>query len=343
MNKKILPLGLIIGAVVLIGAVAFSFSNTNTLETEKPVVAATIFPLYDLTRTVAGDDLTVELILPPGTSPHTFDPTPKQLKALKDADIVFTVGHELDTWVHDIIPEDARIVTLDHDIALRDFPTTEEDGEHHEDEHDHDEEGEHHEDEHGHDEEGEHHEDEHGHDEEADHHDHSHDGVDPHYWLDPRNGAIMAHTIEEELSETYPEFATQFAARTEAFATELAGSMTAWESALAPVRGRSFATLHDAFYYLADFAQVTLAATFEPSPGKEPTPKYLATLTHEIEEYNISALFNEPQLSFSGLEAFAADNDLTLGTLDPIGGIDERLSYIALIEYNVDALVNALR
>jgi zinc transport system substrate-binding protein len=61
-------------------------------------VAATVFPLYDLTRRVADDRLDVRLILAPGLDPHDYEPRPKDVAGLADASLIFAVGLGLDPW-----------------------------------------------------------------------------------------------------------------------------------------------------------------------------------------------------------------------------------------------------
>jgi ABC-type Zn uptake system ZnuABC Zn-binding protein ZnuA len=60
--------------------------------------AATVFPLYDLARRVAGDRLEMRLILPPGLDPHHYEPRPKDVVGLQDAGLIFAVGLDLDPW-----------------------------------------------------------------------------------------------------------------------------------------------------------------------------------------------------------------------------------------------------
>ena len=86
-------------------------------------VAATIYPLYDIARNIAGDAGTVKFIVPPGASPHLFEFSPKQLKELQDVRAVFAIGHGLDNWttqVTNVIP-DVRVIVVDKGIALRTF------------------------------------------------------------------------------------------------------------------------------------------------------------------------------------------------------------------------------
>jgi ABC-type Zn uptake system ZnuABC Zn-binding protein ZnuA len=84
-------------------------------------VAASIFPLADLARNVAPSGVEVVELLPPGGSPHTFDPTPREVKALSGARVLFLVGHGIDDWSTGLargagVPE---IVTVDEGIDLR--------------------------------------------------------------------------------------------------------------------------------------------------------------------------------------------------------------------------------
>lgn len=84
-------------------------------------VAATIFPLYDIVRQIAGPVADVVLVLPPGASPHTFEPAPSTVRALAGAQVLFVVGHGLDDWAARLARGAGvtRLVVLDGGIALR--------------------------------------------------------------------------------------------------------------------------------------------------------------------------------------------------------------------------------
>ncbi|MBI2475111.1 zinc ABC transporter substrate-binding protein [Candidatus Uhrbacteria bacterium] len=91
-------------------------SNTND---QKPTVAATLFPLYDIVKNIAGDQINVVLILPPGASPHTFEPTPTILREVGNAQTVFMIGHGLDDWTKNLVDDSSKILAVDNGIALR--------------------------------------------------------------------------------------------------------------------------------------------------------------------------------------------------------------------------------
>jgi ABC-type Zn uptake system ZnuABC Zn-binding protein ZnuA len=84
-------------------------------------VAATIFPLYDIVRQVAGPVADVVLVLPPGASPHTFEPAPSSVRALDGARALFVVGHGLDDWAARLARGAGvtRVAPVDGGIALR--------------------------------------------------------------------------------------------------------------------------------------------------------------------------------------------------------------------------------
>jgi ABC-type Zn uptake system ZnuABC Zn-binding protein ZnuA len=83
--------------VALCLAVPFS-SACRRAERSQRAVAVTVFPVYDLVRRVAGDRLSVQLILAPGRDPHDYEPRPRDVAGLADAGLIFAVGLGLDPW-----------------------------------------------------------------------------------------------------------------------------------------------------------------------------------------------------------------------------------------------------
>ena len=77
-------------------------------------VAVSIFPLYDVTRRIAGDRLAVALVLPPGRSEHAFEPAPRDLARLADVKVGLVVGLDLDRWAENVMRTagGARIVLV---------------------------------------------------------------------------------------------------------------------------------------------------------------------------------------------------------------------------------------
>jgi zinc transport system substrate-binding protein len=122
--KRLIVILAVVAVVVVLGIVYFR-SGKAPLEpgAGKLTVAATIYPLYDIARNVAGDTGAVKVIVPPGASPHLFEFSPRQLQALQDIRSVFAIGHGLDNWVTQVrnVLKDGRVITVDQGIDLRTF------------------------------------------------------------------------------------------------------------------------------------------------------------------------------------------------------------------------------
>jgi len=104
----------------LVAALALTGPGPDA-RTDRITVAATIFPVFDIVRQVAGPVADVVAVLPPGASPHTFAPTPAAVRALAGARALFAVGHGLDEWAARLaqgagVP---RVVAVDTGITLR--------------------------------------------------------------------------------------------------------------------------------------------------------------------------------------------------------------------------------
>lgn len=92
--------GLLLAALLAAAGLLAPACSRRTAEERS--VAATVFPVYDLTRRVAGDRVAVRLLLAPGLDPHDYDPRPRDVTALADASLIFAVGLGLDPWAHQL-------------------------------------------------------------------------------------------------------------------------------------------------------------------------------------------------------------------------------------------------
>ena len=66
-------------------------------------VVATVFAEYDFLRNIAGDAVNLSMLMMPGADLHAFDPTPKDIMEVQEADLFVTVGGESDAWSEKII------------------------------------------------------------------------------------------------------------------------------------------------------------------------------------------------------------------------------------------------
>jgi len=116
----------------------------------------------------------------------------------------------------------------------------------------------------------------------------------PHYWLDPRNGARMARAIAARLSELDPKQRDDYQARLVAFEQTLEQKLKQWQATLTPLRGQTVIAYHTSFVYLADAFGFTIIDEVEPKPGIAPSASHLNQLVQRIKAEQIDLLIMEP-------------------------------------------------
>ncbi len=276
-----------------------------------PTVAATIFPLQDIATNIAGDRLEVAAILRPGASPHTYTLAPRQVREFRNVKVVFSIGGGLDDWVDALIETlpDAKKVVVDRGIHWKQSGLAGV----RVDEHKH-----------------------------AGGDSHNHKEANPHYWLSISNGKIIAATIAEELIRLNPEDEDYYSANLKEYLSQLDVLRIKIAEKIDRLPNKKMLTFHDAWIYYAEEFGLEIVGAFEPFPGKQPTPRYLADLQEKVKRHKVTALFSEPQLSNETIAPFVADMGLKLAVLDPLGGIEGRNSYIELLTYNTDVIVETL-
>lgn len=283
-------------------------------------VVASIEPMGSLARQIVGDTGRVDVLLPPGRSPHGFELTARQVRRLANADVVLTVGGGVDPWaVGDPGGDEDALVIEMHALIVETFDL---DTEAHPDEHDHG---------HAH---GEH-----------DAHDHHHGPVNPHHWLDPlRVRALVAH-VRDRLVERHPEHARSVARNAEVLLETIDAVHEAHRAALAEVRRRELITFHNAFDPLAERYGLRVIAHLTPielTPGGEVTPRRLRAAVEAIEDYDLPVIYAEPQFPDRAVAALRDQTGTAVLRLDPLGhprreGYD---SWQAMMRSNLETLVD---
>lgn len=115
--RRLLPVLLLVGACA--GAAGCGAGGPSGEETSNRVVAS-VFPVADLVSSVAGPGVSVATLLGPGSSPATFDPTPRALRQVERARLVISVGGGLDAWTRELLAmaPGATSVTLLEGVPL---------------------------------------------------------------------------------------------------------------------------------------------------------------------------------------------------------------------------------
>ncbi len=310
--KNIIKVLFIISTVGLVVIVTGCTTQPEEQTSSKTTlhVASTIFPIHDIAKTIGGDLVTSHVILPPGASPHTFSPTPLDIRRLENTRLLFVVGHGVDGWSSTITDslEEVETIEVSKDIPLHTF-THEHEHENHESAHENSDE---------------------------------HETVDPHYWLNTANGITIASTITDALCTADPDNTEQYKENLASYTQDLNALHTEITDTLNDLDKRDLLVFHDSWNYFAREFNLTIAGVFQTSPGKEPSPQYLEELYNHAQEHNVRVVFSEPQLSPTTLRPFVEDLGLTMYVLDPLGGLKERDSYIKMLRYNAETIYEAL-
>ena len=203
-------------------------------------VVASIKPVELLVKAVAGDSVEVSTLVPPGSSPHNYSMKPSQRRALEQADVIFWVGPDMETFLNRLL---GGKEFAGRAVAFMESEGGESEHDEHHEEHNHE-----HED-----------HDDHGHHDEPDVHHHDHgDGEDPHIWVDPMLALDMAKDIRNALSEHEGVNPEELNANLERFQAELLSKEKSIRASFAGLKDISLFAYHDAFTRYADHYDLTL-------------------------------------------------------------------------------------
>ena len=270
-------------------------------------VVASIKPIHSLVSYVMDGVGTPSILVDGSSSPHTFQLKPSHAQMLQDADIVFWIGEDLESFLEtplESIATNAKKITLMEldDIELLKFREK-----HIFEEHaGHDDHGDEHEE--GHDE----HEDEHGHNDE-----HNHGEFDIHFWLDPAIAKVIVKNIAEELSNIDVANKATYEANASKAISELDELIA--ETKLKINKNATYVVFHDAYQYFEGRFGIEVLGALSVNPEILSGAKQLAEIREVIEHENVNCIFSEPQFNPSIAKTIAADTGVKAAVLDPLG------------------------
>jgi ABC-type Zn uptake system ZnuABC Zn-binding protein ZnuA len=162
----------------------------------------------------------------------------------------------------------------------------------------------------------------------------------PHFWLDPANGKIMAATLAATLARLDPAHAAAFETNRANFDRRLDEKLERWTRQLEPFRGTKVFTYHKSFdYFLARFG-LELAGTIEPKPGIEPSPTHIAALIPRARELGVKLVIIEPNRPHRTPAYIAEAIGARLVVLPAmVGGQEKIKDYLDLFDYDVAQIV----
>jgi zinc transport system substrate-binding protein len=238
-------------------------------EPAKPVVVATLFPIVDFARAIAGDLAEIVPLLPPGAEAHSYSPTPADMLRLSHARLFLYVSDTMETWAPGFVadaPASLLVLTVAPESAAHFDAEAEEHAQAAAEDHAHDDEC-----------------------------DHDHLGLDPHVWLDPLRAQAMADRIAAALSEADPAHAAAYRANAAALQTRLMELHAEIEKGLADCQRRTLICGgHFAFGHFAERYGLKHHSPYAGfSPNAQPSPRALAELVRTMRELGTTTIFYE--------------------------------------------------
>jgi zinc transport system substrate-binding protein len=278
-------------------------------------VAATIVPLGDFCQKIGGDLVQVQVLIPPGASPHAFEPAPSIMARAAQARVFVYIGAGLEPWAEKllhsrnttnlVVVETARGMPLIREVEKYRHGGAVKAGEH----------------------EG-----------------HHHVAGNPHFWLDPVLAQEICRKIAAAFIQADPSHRADYEANLQSYLAALEELNREIENRARNWRLRDFVSFHPSFSYFARRYGLNEAGVIELAPGREPTPRHLQNLVAAIRRYGIKVVFAEPQLNPRIAEVIAQEAGVKVLTLDPIGGRSPYgADYLQLMRANLAALDQALR
>lgn len=254
---------------------------------EKPIIAVSILPQEYFVKRIGGDRVDVLVLVGPGQSPHSYEPSPRQIASLSKAAVWILSGTEFEiTLEKKIAAQFPKLPIIDGTKGVK-FRML--------DAHDHDDDG--------HD----------GHDDDLDD---ASGSIDRHTWLGHDNALLLATHVRDALYQADPMGKSSYEANYEALVSDINAEFSQLSSDLAFLSGRTVLVFHPSFGYFLDEFSIKQEAV--ETGGKEPTAKALSELIARAKQNNTPAIFVQSQFPVTAAETVARGVGATVVYLDPL-------------------------
>lgn len=284
------------------------FGCRRTASTEENVggslYATTVYPFRSILEPVVGARGSVRNLLPVGASPHTYDPRPSDAISAADAVVLFYGAPELDDWGAQLSSRrTVALIDMLPDSLVGNLQS--------------------------------HHSvngAEHGHS----------TGRDPHFWMDPLTVDALLPALVDTLCAADSESCAVYSENAGAFSDRLAALHDSVRSLIDPVASRSVLLSHPFIEYFLRRYGIRVAGVVEETPGSEPTAHDMLRIVNEVRQSGADAVLVLSQSPDRAARAVSETLNMPVIELDPIGGVDGRMTYEDLILYNAHRLRQAL-
>jgi zinc/manganese transport system substrate-binding protein len=286
---------------------------SSPVEAKKLKVVTTLSDLASLAQTVGGERVDAEAIAKGYQDPHFVEPRPSFVLKLHDADVLVVAGLELEIGYlpplldqarnERIRPSGAGYLDASQGCDILDRPT----------------------------------------------------GVvtramgdvhpygNPHYWLDPANGRVIARAIAAKLTAIDPSGASDYAKNLADFEAKLKAAEARWTARLAPFKNTKIVTYHSSWPNFAKAFTLDVVGFLEPKPGIPPSPQHKLEIINLMREQKVPLILMEVYFDRKDPDFVASKTGATVVVIPPsVGGEPAAKDYLSLFDVDVEKIASAL-
>ena len=262
--------------------------------------------IADIVKIIGGDHVTVTSISRGNQDPHYVEILPSYMVKVRKADIYFMVGMELDLWAQQIIDgsRNRKVMVVDCSVEINkmEVPTGQIDASMGD----------------------------------------IHRFGNPHYWLDPVNGKLIARMVAEKLINHDSKNAEQYQSNLTQFENDLNSAISIWTKRFSDLRNKNIIFYHNSWPYFSKRFGLITVGFLEPKPGITPSPSQLNQVINQIKENEIEVIASESYFSDRAPKFIESKtNVITVKLAQSVGAIEGADSYINLFETNLLILAKA--
>lgn len=285
---------------------SLAFARINVVTTTEDLAA--------ITRAIGGDHVNVSAIAKGYQDPHFVDAKPSYLLKLKKADLFIQVGLELEVgWApsllvnsrnNKILPGESGFLDVSKGVKILEKPSGSMDRS------------------------------------QGD----THPFGNPHYWLNPTNGFVIARSISEKLIQLEPSEKASLQKNLEEFESELTQKIKAWQELKKPIEGISILAYHNTWSYFDEFIGLKVDNYIEPRPGIPPAPAHVKQVIESGKIKRIRIIVVEPYFDHKLPMRIADEMGARLIELAPsVGASHEIKTYFDLFDQNIKRLIEGVK
>jgi zinc/manganese transport system substrate-binding protein len=166
----------------------------------------------------------------------------------------------------------------------------------------------------------------------------------PHYWLDPLNGKVIARNIANGLERVDPSNKSFYETNLQAFFVKVDMKLKEWATKMAPFKGTKIIAYHNEWVYFETRFGLQIVDFLEPKPGIPPSPSQLVKVIKEVTANKIKVIISSPYFTTSSSDVVAKQTgvkELTLAT--SVGAFSGIKDYFDLFDYDINQLIPLLK